>query len=393
MGSIPNSREPLGLVQAAREELSQAAVMSAVRENGDAAHASTVYWACQLFGWGINAAAQVFSVAASVQQPLSRIVLEVVLLNALALVCSHLLRQYIKRHDWGTLGIKALLPRMLVASVALGVPFAIIMNFMAIEPMWRLNEAELPALTDDGLWLGQIDPLLLRSSNWSALFFLWGMIYFCLTSLRDRHSARLRQSELIRALQLAELRVLKSQLNPHFLFNSLNSVRALITDDPAGAQKAVTQLARTLRYTLSAGQDDLVTLERELEIVADYLQLESLRLGSRLRIEQEVDAKARSMRIPVMLLQTVVENAVKHGIAELPQGGVLRIQVACRDDTLHIEVQNPRPRTVAVRASEGVGLRNAAERLRLLFGAGATLDLDLSTAEHASTRIHVPQTP
>ena len=81
--------------------------------------------------------------------------------------------------------------------------------------------------------------------------------------------------------KVAELRLLKSQLNPHFLFNCLNSVRALIADDPTGAQKAVTQLARTLRYTLTAGQEEVVSLERELEIVADYLELESLRLGER----------------------------------------------------------------------------------------------------------------
>jgi two-component system sensor histidine kinase AlgZ len=231
--------------------------------------------------------------------------------------------------------------------------------------------------------------------NVTVLFIVWAVLYLTITALRDQRSGALRQSELTRALQLAELRLLKSQLNPHFLFNSLNSVRALIADDPAGAQKAVTQLARTLRYTLTAGREELVTLARELEIVEDYLALESLRFGERLRIQRDLAPEAMGVRVPVMLLQTVVENAIKHGIAELPAGGDLRIVAALRGGTLHIDVENTRPEkseSVFRSEGEGVGLDNAAERLRLLFGAKAHLDLDLSRVEVAVARIRIPGT-
>ena len=229
----------------------------------------------------------------------------------------------------------------------------------------------------------------------TVLFVVWAVLYLTITTLRDQRSAALRQSELTRALQFSELRLLKSQLNPHFLFNSLNSVRALIADDPAAAQKAVTQLARTLRYTLTAGREELVTLARELEIVEDYLALESLRFGERLRIERDLAPEAMNVRVPVMLLQTVVENAIKHGIAELPAGGSLRIAAARRADSLHIDVENTRPEKTARafrREGEGVGLDNAAERLRLLFGAKASLALDLSRTEVAVARIRIPDT-
>jgi LytS/YehU family sensor histidine kinase len=210
--------------------------------------------------------------------------------------------------------------------------------------------------------------------------------------LRDRRVAELRQSELIRALQVSELRLLKAQLNPHFLFNCLNSVRALIAEDPAGAQKAVTQLARTLRYTLSSGQGELVTLERELEIVQDYLDLESLRLEDRLSIDCEVADEARSATIPVMLLQTIVENAIKHGIAELPAGGTLRISATLGTQALMIEVENPRPEQPAREAAPaGIGIRNATERLRLLHGEQAAFELDLATPGRAVARIQIPQ--
>jgi two-component system sensor histidine kinase AlgZ len=200
----------------------------------------------------------------------------------------------------------------------------------------------------------------------------------------------LRQSELSRALHLAELRLLKSQLNPHFLFNSLNSVRALIADDAPRAQKAVTQLARTLRYTLSSGQEELVTLREELTIVEDYLGLEALRLGERLRIERQLAEETLEVRIPVMMLQTIVENAIKHGIAELPAGGTLKISSQLQEGALLLDVENPRPITTAQTDGEGVGLKNSAERLRLLFGPQALLHLDLSDATRAITHLRIP---
>jgi LytS/YehU family sensor histidine kinase len=292
--------------------------------------------------------------------------------------------------------IAALIPRVLGAAVVLGFPMAVIMSFLSIAMLWGGGEtAEVQEAVGElagpvGEWLLRVD-LMLRTLNWSVIFALWMVMYFSITSVRDRHRAELRQSEMAHALKVAELRVLKSQLNPHFLFNSLNSVRALIADDPTGAQNAVTQLARTLRYTLTAGQEEVVSLERELEIVADYLELESLRLGQRLRIERAIALEARIAHIPVMMLQTVVENAIKHGIAELQQGGVLRISAEVRDGALLIEVENPRPASPSQSPSHGVGLRNAAERLRLLFGTGAVLDLDLSRADRALARIRIPQ--
>jgi len=268
------------------------------------------------------------------------------------------------------------------------------MSFLSIAMLWGGGPEDQAAVRElagePGLWLTRMD-LLLRTLNWSAVFAFWMGLYFAITSVRDRHRAELRQSELAHALKVAELRVLKSQLNPHFLFNSLNSVRALIADDPSGAQKAVTQLARTLRYTLTAGQEEVVSLERELEIVADYLELESLRLGERLHIDRTIALDARVAHIPVMLLQTIVENAIKHGIAELPEGGVLRISAELREGALIIEVENPRPPAPSRSPSSGVGLRNAAERLRLLFGTAGALDLDLSRPDRALARLRIPQ--
>jgi len=203
-----------------------------------------------------------------------------------------------------------------------------------------------------------------------------------------------REAQLAEALHLAELRLLKAQLNPHFLFNALNTVRALIAEDPSQAQQAVTQLARTLRYTLNSGQDELVSLDRELAIVDDYLAIEALRLGDRLSLVRDIEPATRERQIPVMLLQSLVENAIKHGIAQLPRGGVLKISAEMEANALILMVENARPRSSASDSdSDSIGLRNSTERLRLLFGPQASLNLDVTEADRAVARVCIPGNP
>jgi LytS/YehU family sensor histidine kinase len=178
------------------------------------------------------------------------------------------------------------------------------------------------------------------------------------------------------SIKESELRALKSQVNPHFIFNSLNSLRALIDEDPARARKAVTQLANLLRYSLQSGQMETVPFEDELDIVNDYLALEQVRHEERLRLRLDIAPEALHLRIPPMLLQTLVENAVKYGISPRHEGGEIAIIARNSGGSLRIQVSNPGEVARDAQAtSTGVGLHNAAERLRLIFGDGATLRL------------------
>ena len=346
-----------------------------------------LYWTCQIVGWGGYAITQSFAAALTLNLPWPRVVLEALLLHGMALGLSHALRAFMKRHHWNTLSRRDLALRVVAAGFVLGAPLGIITQFTSLSALHDTSELGLNLPWS----LAPSVVLLLNILNWSAAFMLWLALYYGVQALRQYRSAELRQSELTRALQLAELRLLKSQLNPHFLFNALNTVRSLISDDPVRAQGAVTRLANTLRYTLASGQDELVTLDQELEIVQDYLELESLRFEDRLSIDCIVTANARRVRIPVMLLQTVVENAIKHGIAALPAGGVLKIRGELTDGTLALEIENPRPAVPPQNGREGIGLRNAAERLRLLFGARASIDVDLSKPALATIRIRIPE--
>lgn len=367
--------------------------MNAAEQPVSPAKSQLAYWVFQLTGWGVITLGRFIGGVTMLDLAWARLLLELLLVNTVGLVLSHWLRAFVRRNRWRALPTRKLAWRILVVSLVCGAPIGIVTQF-----------TYLSALVDPGTLLKAYAPALqfqltlpfavaLEIANWTAVFIAWLVIYFTAVAVREHRSAQFKQSELARALQLAELRLLKSQLNPHFLFNALNTVRSLIADNPARAQDAVTRLAKTLRYTLTSPQDELVTLSHEWEIVADYLELESMRFEDRLRIEHHVPDYAAGVQIPVMLLQTLVENAIKHGIAQLPSGGLLRISAVVRNVTLILQVENPRPPAPTPAAQEGVGLRNARDRLRLLFGERAGLELDLSKPGLATARLRIPVNP
>src|SRR5580704_2196473 len=339
------------------------------------------YWVVQLGAWGWRFWWQASGEAILASVPFSRsaVVWGGICLTGIA--TTDLVRRLSKRQAWLELPTGALLARLAASVVALtligyAVPIALSIAIYK-TPETALAHAfyrKLPLFTE---LFNELLNLLLWNLTWVAAYFGVALM--------------LQQARLSESLQTAELRLLKSQLNPHFLFNALNGVRALIADEPTRAQDAVTQLARTLRYTLDSGREEYVTLARELEMVDDYLALESLRLTERLRVVREIDPKATTTRIPVMLLQALVENAIKHGIAPLREGGALRIAARLVDTELEIEVENPRPIEANARQSaSGVGLENTARRLELLFGARASICLELSEARCAKATARLP---
>ncbi|MFZ1905194.1 MAG: histidine kinase [Steroidobacteraceae bacterium] len=310
-------------------------------------------------------------------------------LNGIGLIFTHRLRAYIRAHNWSSYRLRSLVSRIAVASLLLALPLGLVSPFASVSSLQNSESLIQELAPNIQLHFGPVVRIVHQWANWATLFALWLVIYFVALSIRRRRDAELRQSELTRSLQQAELRLLKAQLNPHFLFNALNTVRSLIADNPKVAQIIVTRFANTLRYALSAGQHEIVPLSKELEIARDYLEIESLRLEDRLSVDYSVSEEAAAVGIPAMLLQTLVENAIKHGIAELPRGGRVKVDAVVRDGTLLLEVMNSRPADV-VRAAEGTGLRNSAERLRLIFGPSASISLDLSQPDLAVASVRIP---
>ncbi len=171
----------------------------------------------------------------------------------------------------------------------------------------------------------------------------------------------------------AELRALKAQINPHFLFNCLNSITALTTSDPGRAREMCIRLADFLRNTLGLGERESVSWHEELDLAQAYLDVEQVRFGSRLHVEVDVDEACAECQVPPLILQPLIENAVKHGITTLVEGGTIHVRSHVRNGMLEVSVENGfDPESPTPRRS-GLGLRNVRTRLERRFGPAARL--------------------
>ncbi|MBV8843037.1 MAG: histidine kinase [Bryobacterales bacterium] len=233
------------------------------------------------------------------------------------------------------------------------------------------------------------EPIVMLETWWGITWVngTWIGLYSAITRRRRQ---REKDARMESALRDAELRALEAQINPHFLFNSLNSIRGLVTENPALAQEMITRFATLLRYNLNRDVGHTVPLSAEAEVVADYLALEQIRLDERLRVQFYIDPKANSVQVPPMLLQTLVENALKHGIGRLPEGGEIRIRAAAEPQTLVLKVENSGQLTGGKIGDSQIGLSNIRERLRLLYGERAGIQLANGDANHVAATVRIP---
>ena len=323
----------------------------------------TLYWTCQIAGWfSIAALNMVFALTGSGPRPPAWMF--AVTLSASSLVAiawTHGYRAVLRRRRWLALGLRRLVPRVLAASVVLGtvIPFT-------AWPAWLIVFGSTASP------VSQWAPVAIAA--WSAGVLAWSVIYLGVHYFERWRQAELDKLQLVIVAKDAQLHGLMAQLQPHFLFNCLNSVRALIVEDPARAQATVTSLSRLLRHTLQAGKESTVPLAAEIEMVRIYLELEAVRFEERLRTDIDVAADAGGVPVPAMLVQSLVENGVKHGIERSPAGGTIRV-AAWRDrGALRVRVTNP-GRIGSGDDTTRIGLANARARLQLLYGDGASLAL------------------
>ena len=210
---------------------------------------------------------------------------------------------------------------------------------------------------------------------------------------------QLRQKELERerAMKLAteaRLASLESRIHPHFLFNTLNTISALIHEDPMKADEQLQRLAKLLRFSLDAPETSLVPLERELQVVADYLEIEKTRFADRLRYRIETSAEARECSVPPLAVQTLVENSVKHHISKRREGGEVTVKAERRGDVLTVTVSDDGPGIPAGSVLPGHGLDVLRGRLEALFPREATLEIEGSEVRiklpaHVDSRVRI----
>ena len=284
------------------------------------------------------------------------------------ILITHAYRTFAVKKNWQRLSLKPLALRIIPAIFVLGFLFMVliaaklyIVRILFIQnmtqPFWEYFETVRLTLFITGV----------------RLMSIWVLAYHLYHYAQREINAVKENARLSIITKEAQINNLSAQLNPHFFFNSLNSIKFLVNEDPEAARRAIDLLSDLLRNSLYGKDNKLVPLHEELNLVKDYLELEKLRFEERLQVYIVVDEKGLQKTIPPLSIQTLVENAIKHGIDKRKEGGFIAVKVEQQDDCLQISVQNSGK--LIADSQSGLGLKNLKERLQLQYNGKATLEI------------------
>jgi two-component system, LytTR family, sensor kinase len=345
-----------------------------------------IYWYCQLGGWLVFILIELVSYINVTGFSMG------LLINALInwVVCiflTHFYRLIIIKANWLNLPLQKLIPRGVFMIILISVPLTILNVFLDFYTV--PNETE--NFDFNRALLEQIDfaRLPIFFFNLSKYFFLWAIIYHFFLYWEKLLKTETDKFELQAVLKETQYNNLKTQLNPHFLFNSLNGIRTLVDLDPENAKEAITRLSSLLRGSLKMEKHKTVTLANELQTVNDYLAIEKIRFNERLNTHFDIDPETLNTHLPPMMLQTLVENGIKHGISNLKNGGTIYVKTFNKNQNTIIQitncgVYNPK------HESAGLGIENTKERLRILFDDKAIFTIKNIENEKVLTEIIIP---
>lgn len=322
-----------------------------------------LYWLFQIVGWSLYFGNEIISY--TIQYGFENQLLFQAFANiVLTIFLTHTFRYIVKRYNWITLPLPQLAIRVL-----LGV-------FVMTDLMVALN---LPL---DAKYTGHLiseQPILAIEYfiNLSKPMMVWVLIYIFYHHSEEKRQREIEQLKLRTSIKETEAKVLKAQMNPHFMFNALNSIRALVYEDPIKAQQGITQLSNILRSSLIADRRTTISLKEELRTIEDYLALEKVRYEERLQSKWDIDDNTLGIQVPPMMLQTLVENAIKHGVQKAIGWGFVEINTSIIEDKLHIKIRNTGQlhSTDSDSESGGFGLKNTVQRLDILYGADASFKI------------------
>ncbi len=336
-----------------------------------------IYWITQLTGWFTFFTLNFFFFSFK-NYSSARDVLFHLLLVPSAVLLTHSFRYFIIKKKW--------LQQPVLAQVGIAIVASLLLSFAFFAIQYILNAMLFGAsakLSVVDFWQAIL--------NFSFVFFVWSMFYFSFHYIRNYRKAEIQQLKMQASLKEAELNKLKSQLNPHFMFNAMNSIRALIDENPQKAKQAVTQLSNILRQTLTLEKNKLISFDDEMTLVKDYLALEKIRFEERLNYSLQIDEVSSQYKIPPMLLQTLVENAIKHGISKLTEGGIVSITTKqdAESKKLRVVICNSGEYIPEEKLQSGYGIQNTKDRLRFVFADGASF-LIVNENHLVKTEIVIP---
>ena len=397
------------------------------------------YWLCQVTGWGVWGLIILyfnFVVFDRIKEQggQQQFIFSLLIFLAIGILITHIIRLIIKRTNWLKFSINKIVFMFILAVGASGTGLFYGDNFIEyrsgfsydkyvlakkLEKAKKMEEQyglstiayykSQPQIIDSSIKKGIAE--IKRTTSWYRntkgewvhedradlvgiyynllLTAIWMLIYIVYHYVEKNRNDQLDRLKLESTVKELELKTIKSHINPHFIFNSLNSIRALVDENPTRARRAITELSNILRSSMQAEKSETVTLESELDIVKDYLALEQMRFEERLKIEMDIDKDTLTQQVPPMMLQTLVENSIKHGISKLVNGGVVRVVADFKDDHLELLVQNTGQLNGRING-EGFGIKSTQDRLNLMYQGKAIFEIRNIDSNMVESKVSLP---
>jgi len=326
-----------------------------------------LFWSLQFIGWGIPALLNMVGKLLLVKDlNTSYIIVEAALMIVFGILISTCYRYIIKRHVvLGAVDAKAIL----IGFIAYVISAFLIGIFLEYGARFAYHQILDKSMSRT------LDNLFSSFVNMALFLFFWTVLYYSIKAYFKYQDDQLDRAHLVAAAKEAQLNTLKGQINPHFMFNSLNNIRGLMLEDVDKARDMLTQLSEMLRFSLTKQDAHTIPLAEELEVVNNYVALSKIQLEDRLQYFSEIDAKSLEAPVPPMLLQLLVENAIKHGISNLKEGGVVQVKSEISEKMMLLKVSN----TGVLQPSSDttqLGIKNIEKRLKLLYGTKARFNLE-----------------
>lgn len=326
------------------------------------------YWfySIQTISWGLFALINIlFKMAKSPVLNKTYIVVEGLIFFGSAFLASSLLRYYIKRNQLFDSTKNKVFIKILLALIITSISLALIGVLLAYFTYGLFHKEDITISNT---------LILVTIVNTFLYLFLWLMCYRIIKMTQGFRKNKEERLKLENNLKESELNTLKGQINPHFMFNSLNNIRGLMLEDVSKSREMITCLSEMLRYSLTQNKVDFIPLQEELEMVSNFIQLSKIQFEDRLIYTQNIGSNLLNINIPPMMLQMLVENAIKHGISNLVEGGKIHLEVSTLQKHLELKVTNTG--TIKTNAtSTKVGLDNIKKRLYLLYKNEANFNL------------------
>ena len=319
------------------------------------------FWILQIFGWGAVASTN-FLIQSFADFPMKLLLFNSLAPFSIGIFVTSVYRFLIYKRKWQHLSFYKILGLTLVSSAILTgafmIPITVIFNFLFSDNLSIIE------FLSNGFILG-------------IAMLAWCVIYFSIHYFNSWYQAEVDKWKMVADMKEAQLGSLKSQINPHFIFNAINNIRSLILEDKEKARDMLLNFSDLFRYSLLQTDKAKVTIRQELEMVNQYFELLSIQYEDKLKYNITIDDTLKEIEVPPMMLQLLVENAVKHGISQFKEGGSILINIEKESNHVNIKVKNTGSLNISSRLGDklGVGLENIIKRLDILYNGNAKLDL------------------